>query len=186
MKRLTFLLSLINADRCTAKTMVDLVLILSCCSKCYLSDICLAFASPRRLIEEIKVNIAYRWFVGLSLTDPVPHHSTFSQNRRRRFGQSDVYQEIFDEIVLQAIQHGLIDGKQLFSDSTFLKANASKSKFKKQKVTVTPKDYMVELEKAIDEDRIQHGKDPLKKTSKIGEKGNPDQYNRSGQLVHGS
>ncbi|MBA4603552.1 IS1182 family transposase, partial [Thermoactinomyces mirandus] len=119
--------------------------------------------SERRLIEEIKVNIAYRWFVGLSLTDPVPHHSTFSQNRRRRFQQSQIYQEIFDEIVIQAIQHGFIEGKQLFSDSTFLKANASKSKFKKQKVTVTPKSYMEELEKAIDQDRIRHGKDPLKK-----------------------
>jgi transposase len=119
--------------------------------------------SERRLIEEIRVNIAYRWFVGLSLTDPVPHHSTFSQNRRRRFQQSTIYQEIFDEIILQAIDHGFIDGKQLFTDSTFLKANASKSKFKKQKVTVTPKDYMDELEKAIDEDRIQHGKKPFKK-----------------------
>jgi transposase len=66
--------------------------------------------SERRLIEEIRVNIAYRWFVGLSLTDPVPHHSTFSQNRRRRFQQSTIYQEIFDEIVLQAINHGLIEG----------------------------------------------------------------------------
>jgi len=119
--------------------------------------------SERRLIEEIKVNIAYRWFVGLSLTDPVPHYSTFSQNRRRRFQQSDVYQEIFDEIVIQAIHHGFIDGKQLFSDSTFLKANASKSKFKKQKVTVTPKSYMEELEKAVDEDRMKHGKASFKK-----------------------
>jgi transposase len=98
--------------------------------------------SERRLIEEIRVNIAYHWFVGLSLTDPVPHHSTFSQNRRRLFQQSTIYQEIFDEIVLQAMNHGFIEGKQLFTDSTFLKANASKSKFKKQKVTVTPKDYV--------------------------------------------
>lgn len=119
--------------------------------------------SERRLIEEIKVNIAYRWFVGLSLTDPVPHHSTFSQNRRRRFQQSPIYQEIFDEIVIQAIQHGFIEGKQLFSDSTFLKANASKNKLKKQKVTVTPKSYIEELEKDIDKDRMQHGKNPLKK-----------------------
>jgi transposase len=119
--------------------------------------------SERRLIEEIRVNIAYRWFVGLSLTDPVPHHSIFSQNRRRRFQQSEIYQEIFDEIVLQAIQHGFIEGKQLFTDSTFLKANASKSKFKKQKVTATPREYMEQLEKAIDEDRVQHGKKPLKK-----------------------
>ena len=119
--------------------------------------------SERRLIEEIRVNIAYRWFVGLSLTDPVPHHTIFSQNRRRRFQQSEIYQEIFDEIVLQAMQHGFIEGKQLFTDSTFLKANASKSKFKKQKVTVTPKDYVEQLEKAIDEDRMQHGKKPFKK-----------------------
>ncbi|NUK28947.1 hypothetical protein HT574_02225 [Parageobacillus sp. VR-IP] len=33
----------------------------------------------------------------------MPHHSIFSQNRRRRFQQSEIYQEIFDEIVLQAI-----------------------------------------------------------------------------------
>lgn len=51
----------------------------------------------------------------------------------------------------------------MFTDSTFLKANASKSKFKKQKVTVTPKDYVEQLEKAIDEDRMQHGKKPFKK-----------------------
>jgi transposase len=119
--------------------------------------------SERRLIEEIKVNIAYRWFVGLSLTDPVPHASTFSQNRRRRFQSSTIYQEIFDEIVIQAIQHGFIQGKELFSDSTFLKANANKGKFKKQLVKVTPKGYMDDLEQAIEQDREEHGKKPLKK-----------------------
>jgi late competence protein required for DNA uptake (superfamily II DNA/RNA helicase) len=51
---------------------------------------------------------------------------------------------------------------RLFS-TVVLKANASKSKFKKQKVTATPKEYMEQLEKAIDEDRVQHGKKPLKK-----------------------
>ncbi|QNU37937.1 transposase [Geobacillus sp. 44B] len=68
-------------------------------TNCYLYGI----RSERRLIEEIRVNIAYRWFIGLSLTDPVPPHSIFSQNRRRRFQQSEIYQEIFDEIVLQSI-----------------------------------------------------------------------------------
>ncbi|OYD06669.1 hypothetical protein CHM34_15300 [Paludifilum halophilum] len=48
--------------------------------------------SERRLVEEIQVNVAYRWFVGLSLTDPVPHSSTFSQNRRRRFVGTLIYQ----------------------------------------------------------------------------------------------
>jgi transposase len=49
----------------------------------------------------------------------MPHHSNFSQNGRRRFQQSEIYQEIFDEIVIQAIQHGFIEGKQLFTDTTF-------------------------------------------------------------------
>jgi hypothetical protein len=87
----------------------------------------------RRLVEEIQVNLVYRLFVGLSLTDPVPHPSTFSQNRRRRFQQSTIYQEIYDEIVLQAIRHGFIEGKPLFTDSTFLKANATKASSKNKK-----------------------------------------------------
>src|SRR5690606_29957 len=107
----------------------------------------------------------YRWFVGLSLTDPVPHHTIFSQNRRRRFQQSEIYQEIFDEIVLQAMQHGFIEGKQLFTDSTFLKANASKSKFKKQKVTVTPKNKLENKENDIDKNSNQDGKKPFKKNT---------------------
>jgi transposase len=74
--------------------------------------------SERRLVEEVRVNVAYRWFVGLSLTDKVPHATTFSQNRRRRFNGTTIFQEIFDEIVLQAINHGLIEGKELFTDST--------------------------------------------------------------------
>ena len=55
--------------------------------------------SERRLIKDIEVNVAYRWFVGLRLTDPVPDASTFSQNRRRRFAGTDIEQRIFDGIV---------------------------------------------------------------------------------------
>ena len=119
--------------------------------------------SERQLVREIEVNIAYRWFLGLSLTDKVPDHSTISQNRRRRFNGTDIFQNIFDEIVLQAIKHGLIQGKILYSDSTHIKANANKNKFTKQEVERSVKDYVEELDKAVDEDRIDHGKEPLKK-----------------------
>ncbi|BCV24823.1 IS1182 family transposase [Gelria sp. Kuro-4] len=122
--------------------------------------------SERRLVEEIKVNVAYRWFLGLSLSDLVPHHSTISQNRRRRFNGTDVFQQIFDEIVFQAMSKGLIDGKELFSDSTFLKANASKSKFTIEKVAKSTKDYVEELDKAVEDDRLEHGKKPLKDKGK--------------------
>lgn len=60
--------------------------------------------SERQLVREIQVNVAYRWFIGYGLTDKIPDASTFSQNRRRRFTESTVYQEIFDGIVLQAMR----------------------------------------------------------------------------------
>jgi transposase len=124
----------------------------------------------RRLIEEIRLNIAYRWFVGLSLTDPVPHHSIFSQNRRRRFQQSEIYQEIFDEIVFQAIQHGFIEEKQLFTNSTFLKANASKYKFKKQKVTLPPRITWNSWKKPLMKRLSERGKQLYKRRSQTIER----------------
>src|SRR4051794_13622597 len=57
--------------------------------------------SERQLQREIEMNVAYRWFLGLKFKDPVPHHSTISWNRQHRFKGTDIFQEIFDEIVLQ-------------------------------------------------------------------------------------
>lgn len=119
--------------------------------------------SERRLLEEVNVNIAYRWFLGYGLTDKLPDASVIWQNRRRRYRHSDVPQQIFDEIVRQAIAAGLVSGKTLYSDSTHLKANANKNKFENVTVEVTPKAYFKELDKAIAEDRKKHGKKPLKK-----------------------
>ncbi|KOT12454.1 hypothetical protein DM56_5062 [Burkholderia mallei] len=65
--------------------------------------------SKRQLMREVQVNVAYRWFARFRLTDKVPDASTFSQNRRRRFTDTTVYQEIFDKIVRQAIKRGLVD-----------------------------------------------------------------------------
>jgi len=82
--------------------------------------------SERRVVQEIQVNVAYRWFLGLKLTDPVPHASTISQNRRRRFLKADIEWELFVHVVKQAVDCGFIDGRTLFTDSTHIKANANK------------------------------------------------------------
>ena len=118
--------------------------------------------SERRLIEEIKVNIAYRWFLGLPLSAPVPDHSTISQNRKRRFMDKRVFQEIFDQVVFLAMKEGLVDGTRLFSDSTFLKANANKNKFTRQAVEKATRAYIDELDQAVAEDRRAKGKRVLK------------------------
>jgi len=97
--------------------------------------------SERQLMREVQVNVAYRWFAGFRLTDKVPDASTFSQNRRRRYTDTTVYQGIFDEIVRQAIGHGMVDGRVLYTDSTHLKASANKNKFDVVQVEQTPSAY---------------------------------------------
>jgi transposase len=120
--------------------------------------------SERQLLREVEVNVAYRWFLGLKLRDKVPDASTLSQNRRRRFSQSTIYQEIFDEIVLLAVNKGLASGAVLYTDSTHLKANANKNRFDLAEVQVKPQAYLAALEAAITEDRAEHGKKPLKRS----------------------
>ncbi|MBU2986652.1 transposase [Saccharophagus degradans] len=70
--------------------------------------------SERQLIRDTQVNVAYRWFLGLNLTDNIPDASTLSQKRIRRFNDSEVYQQIFDEIVLQAMRKKLVSGHALY------------------------------------------------------------------------
>lgn len=122
--------------------------------------------SERQLEKEIQTNVAYRWFLGLGLTDSVPHHSTISFNRHKRFKGTTIFQDIFDEIVLLAMEHRMIGGRVLFTDSTHLKANANKQKFVKETVQVETLDYIKELDQAIEEDRKAHGKKPLPKKEK--------------------
>lgn len=41
--------------------------------------------SERRLEEEVSLNLDYRWFCELDLTQRVPEHSTFSQKQTQMF-----------------------------------------------------------------------------------------------------
>jgi transposase len=118
--------------------------------------------SERQLMREVEVNVAYRWFLGLKLRDKVPDASTLSQNRRRRFSESTIYQEIFDQMVLLAVKKGLASGTVLYTDSTHLKANANKNRYDLAQVAVKPAEYLAALDEAIGEDRAGHGKAPLK------------------------
>lgn len=118
--------------------------------------------SERRLVEEVQVNVAYRWFLGYDLEDKIPDVSVIWQNRLRRFNGTDIPQQIFDNIVRQAMKYGLVGGKVLYSDSTHLKANANKKKFTEREVQKETQDYIKDLNKAINEDRALHGKKPLK------------------------
>jgi transposase len=81
--------------------------------------------SERRLEEEITLNMAYRWFCGFDLMDRIPDHSTFSQNRRRRFNDSLIFRKIFNRIVSKCMEAGIVSGEAAVSDGSFIPANVS-------------------------------------------------------------
>lgn len=117
--------------------------------------------SERRLEEEINYNLAYKWFCGLELTDKSPDATTISANRRRRFRENNLAEQIFDEILRQAQAAGLVGGAILYTDATHIKAKANKHKKKLIEVTQTPKHYLAELDTQIDRDRQVLGKKPF-------------------------
>ena len=110
--------------------------------------------SERRLEQEIRVNIAYRWFLGIDLDEPDPDHSTFSQLRRRKFINSALFEEIFAEVVKSCIEHGLVDGKLLLTDSTHIKANAKDSAAEIVTVDVEPSEYLKRLNERAKQEGI--------------------------------
>ena len=87
---------------------------------------CYSIRSERRLCQEVKVNLAYRWFCGLGLEDKVPHHSTFSANRHGRFRESDILRKVFEEVVCGCMRAGLVGGEGIAVDASVIEANASR------------------------------------------------------------
>jgi len=67
------------------------------------------------------------------------------------------------------MNHKMIGWRVLFTDSTHLKANANIHKFTKQEVEVDTREYFDDLNKAVEEDRINHGKKPLKEREGVKE-----------------
>lgn len=114
--------------------------------------------SMKQTIEEIKVNMAYRWFLGFDFNDEVPHHSTFNKNYERRFKGTTVFNDIFAQILSQAYKLGFINDENVFVDSTHIKASANKHKRVKINVTESISKYTKQLEEEINEDRRANGK----------------------------
>ncbi len=71
---------------------------------------CYSIRSERRLCQDVKLNMAYRWFCRLGLEDEVPDHSTFSVNRHGRFRDSDILRMVFEEVVCGCMTAGLVGG----------------------------------------------------------------------------
>ena len=120
----------------------------------------------RQTIKEIEVNVAYRWFLGLDMMDSVPHFSTFGKNYTRRFKDTDLFEQIFSRILEECMKYKLVDTEQIFVDATHVKARANSKKMRKRVAHEQALWYEDELKKEIEQDRLVHGKKPLKDKDK--------------------
>ena len=76
--------------------------------------------------ENARVNLAYKYFLGLNVDEDPPDYSTICNFRNQRLGK-DKLQQIFDQIVQQCIDKGLVTGKHQLIDSTHIEADAARN-----------------------------------------------------------
>src|SRR6266567_4639884 len=107
----------------------------------------------RKLVQELRMHLAWRWFTGLGFDQEIPHHSTFAKNRHGRFQESKLFEELFEQIVKQCVKVGLVQGKHLSVDGSFVEANAAKGSripreqlMEAAQVHPTVRQYLQELE----------------------------------------
>src|SRR5499427_8747806 len=124
--------------------------------------------SERKLVEELRMHLAWRWFTGLGFDQEIPHHSTFSKNRHGRFQESKLFEELFEQIVRQCVEVGLVQGKNLSVDGSFVEANAAKeSRIPREqlaevaKVHHSVRQYLREVEEQNPVDEPVHEQDQV-------------------------
>ena len=127
--------------------------------------------SERKLVEELRMHLAWRWFTGLGFDQEIPHHSTFSKNRHGRFQESKLFEQLFEQIVRQCVEVGLVQGKHLSVDGSFVEANAAKeSRVPRERlaeatqVSHTVRQYLVELEEQNPVEEPVHQQDQVSTT----------------------
>jgi IS5 family transposase len=87
---------------------------------------CYGIRFERKLCEEVKLHLGYRWFCRLQLDDKVPDHSTFSVNRHGRFRDSDILRQVFEAVVRACMDVGLVKGEGFAVDASVIEADASR------------------------------------------------------------
>jgi len=87
--------------------------------------------SERLLMEELDYSVLFRWFVGLSMDDPVWDATTFTKNRDRLLA-GDVAEAFFQEVMAEARAAGLLSDEHFTVDGTLLEAWASQKSFRRR------------------------------------------------------
>ena len=106
----------------------------------YLENIC----SDRVLDRMIDMRLDLRFFIDYDIDEPIPDHSTICKTRQRI--PTEVFDDVFNFILLLCIKQGLVDEKFQSIDSSYINANASIDKLKESKlIDRNPQDYLNEI-----------------------------------------
>lgn len=122
--------------------------------------------SIRKTVEEASLNNAYRWYLGYGLNEEVPHFTSFLKSYAKRFGDNDLFGELFGRVLSKCVEKKVLKADVVFMDSTHMKASANKNKATSKEIEEQGKHYQDELEAEINEARMELGKAPLKKKKK--------------------
>lgn len=84
--------------------------------------------SEKQLVEQLRYNMMFKWFVGLNPDDPIWNVSTFSKNRDR-FLKGSVARRFFREVVALARNDGVLSQEHFTVDGTLIQSVASLKSF---------------------------------------------------------
>ncbi len=85
--------------------------------------------SERMLMEQLDYNLLFRWFVGLSMDDPVWSPTTFSKNRERLIDAA-IADKFFERVLVLAREAGFLSNEHFTVDGTLIEAWAGHKSFK--------------------------------------------------------
>ena len=127
--------------------------------------------SERQIEQRIQTDVALRWYLGIDLLERVPDHSTISQLRRRKPAFRKGVRRLFERVVNQCIEEGLVSGRLVLTDSTHVKANASRASEEQIEMPESPGAYWKRLdtyeEEGLEELKRRTGKRREKRTRQI-------------------
>ena len=129
--------------------------------------------SLRQTYRRIQDTNSYRWFLGYSLLDEIPHFATVSYAFCKRF-PAKLTEEIFDHILNKALNNRMVDPSVVFIDGTHIKASANKKKFQKEQVAKTAKVYAEQLREEVNAEREKLGKKPIEEETNEDHDGKSD------------
>ena len=98
--------------------------------------------SERELVEQVQVNVLYRYFCDINLDEAIPDHSTFTVFRQR-LGK-ERFKRLFNRVLTQCMEYDLIDGSHISFDATIVRANAAMPNKRTKNELLTEADEIIE------------------------------------------